>query len=439
MNLHLYDTARGEVVKVAQRDPGKVSFYACGPTVYDLPHIGHGRMVLTYDILRRYLESRGVEVLHVSNITDIEDKIINRSKQSGTPAEQITAKYEAAWYDAIDRLNVLRPTHDPHATAYVEQMVALIAELIERDVAYETSDSVYFQPAEVKDYGLLARQSIESLQAGARVEQDAEKRSPIDFALWKKIDPDSGEPVWPSPWGPGRPGWHTECVVMSLDLLGDDFDIHAGGLDLAFPHHENERAQAVAVGHQFARHWMHNGFVEMGGEKMSKSLGNFSTLTDMLERTDPRAYRLLVLRSHYRSPIEVTPETIADAEAGVARMDDFARRFIDTVKGTDADSQLLETFYRHMDNDLDTPQAVAEMFTLIREANSDADAGTTDSALRKARAVVAMAEAVGLTFETGAADIDAVTTDLIQRRDQARAQKNWGEADTLRNELQALG
>ena len=225
----------------------------------------------------------------------------------------------------MDALGVLRPDETPHATAYVDRMIDLVADLVARGVAYETADGVYLSVMDVPGYGLLAHQPLDSLRAGARVEADEEKRSPLDFVLWKKAKP--GEPTWESPWGPGRPGWHTECVVMSLDLLGDGFDLHGGAIDLIFPHHENERAQAVATGRTFARHWVHNGWVTVGGEKMSKSLGNFTSLADLLARSDARAYRLLVLRSHYRSPIEVTPDTVADAEAGLARLDELARRF----------------------------------------------------------------------------------------------------------------
>ncbi|MGZ4786852.1 MAG: cysteine--tRNA ligase, partial [Acidimicrobiales bacterium] len=301
--LQLFDTAEGRVVPFETREPGKVSMYVCGPTVYGPPHLGHGRFSLVFDVLRRYLEWSGFEVTYVSNITDIDDKIIERANAEGRSADEIARKCEKVWYKAMDAINVKRPTHDPHATAYVDQMVALIADLVARGDAYETGDGVYFSAQSVPDYGLLARQSIESLQVGARVEANDEKRSPVDFALWKKAKP--GEPSWPSPWGDGRPGWHTECVVMALDLLGEGFDLHGGGQDLAFPHHENERAQAVAQGRDFAHHWAHTGFVEIGGEKMSKSLGNFTNLLDLIDSTDPRAFRLLVLRSHYRSPIEV--------------------------------------------------------------------------------------------------------------------------------------
>jgi cysteinyl-tRNA synthetase len=296
--LRLHDTAIGKVTELALREPGKVSMYVCGPTVYDVPHIGHGRFVLIWDVLRRYLEWRGLEVRFVSNITDIEDKIIKRANETGVPTDEIVRTYEKAWWDAMDRLDVRHPDAEPHATAYVEQMVDYIADLVDRGVAYETSDGVYFEVSKLPDYGLLARQSLDSLRSGAgdrTVVGEDEKRSPLDFVLWKKAKP--GEPKWPSPWGEGRPGWHIECTVMSLDLLGEGFDLHGGGNDLAFPLHENERAQAVGAGHSFARHWVHSGMVTAaGGEKMSKSLGNFVNLTDLLEQVDGRAYRLLTLQ-----------------------------------------------------------------------------------------------------------------------------------------------
>ena len=323
--LRLHDTATGTVRPLELRNEGEVSMYVCGPTVYDLPHIGHGRANLTFDILRRYLSFTGLRVHHVANVTDVDDNIIKRASELGRTEPDVAAEFEDRWWESMDALGDLRPQDVPHATQYIEDMVALVGDLMARGMAYETPDGVYLEVSKVDGYGLLAQQSLESLQAGARVEANEDKRSPLDFALWKKAK--EGEPSWESPWGRGRPGWHTECVVMSLDLLGEGFDLHGGGQDLMFPHHENERAQAVADGKAFARHWMHHGWVEVEGTKMSKSLGNFSTLPDLLARCDARAYRLLVLRAHYRSPIEVTPETLADAEKALARLDGLARRF----------------------------------------------------------------------------------------------------------------
>jgi cysteinyl-tRNA synthetase len=316
-------------------------------------------------------------------------------------------------------------------------------------VAYRTSDGVYFDVSRVPDYGLLAGQPLESLRAGARVEANDEKRSPLDFALWKNTKP--GEPSWPAPFGDGRPGWHTECVVMSLGLLGDGFDLHCGGLDLKFPHHENERAQAVAAGHAFSKHWGHNGWVMVGDEKMSKSLGNFTSLTHLAETSDPRAYRLLVLRSHYRSPIEVTTATIADAERALARLDALARRFElpalagDTLEVA-ADHRwqgdggaLFEEVGAVLDDDLNTPLAVALLFDALGAANSAADAGDLANAKEIATAINVLFGALGLSLHSGEDDVDAISADLVTRRDRARESKDWAEADRLRNELVTLG
>ena len=322
--LRLHDTAFGQVRPLELRQPGQVSLYVCGPTVYAEPHLGHGRFALVWDVLRRYLSWRGLTVRFVSNVTDIDDNIIAKAAAEQRDWTAVVEEYERVWWESMDRLGVQRPDAQPHATGYVEQMVEAIAELERRGFAYDSGDSVWFAAELVPGYGLLARQPLDSLRAGARVEVDEGKRSPVDFALWKKAKP--GEPSWPSPWGEGRPGWHTECVVMSLDLLGEGFDIHGGGIDLAFPHHENERAQAMALGRPFARTWVHSGHVVgEGGVKMSKSLGNYTTLVDLLDRTDPRAYRMLVLQSHYHGQMEVTPATIEAAAAAVRGLDALVR------------------------------------------------------------------------------------------------------------------
>jgi len=435
--LRLHDTATGEVRELALRDPGRVGVYVCGPTVYGVPHLGHGRMALVWDVLRRYLEWSGLQVRYVSNITDIDDNIIKRANEEGRSSEEVAKHYEEMWWDVMARLDVERPDFDPHATDYVEGMVELIGELIERGAAYETSTGVYFDSATVPDYGLLARQSLDSLRSGARVDVDEEKRSPVDFALWKLAKP--GEPSWESPWGAGRPGWHTECVVMSLDILGDGFDLHTGGMDLMFPHHENERAQAVALGKTFARHWGHHAFVVAeGGEKMSKSLGNFTTLVDLLDRSDARAYRLLVLQSHYRSPIEVTPETIGAAEEALRRLDAFARRTA-SLSDVDPDENALERFRDVMDDDLDTPAAMALLFDLVRQVNGLIDGGDEGQAAPLACAALDIAGAVGLTLRREADAVPEEALATARRRDEARAAKDWAEADRLRDELQAAG
>ncbi|HVA02217.1 MAG TPA: cysteine--tRNA ligase [Acidimicrobiales bacterium] len=445
--LRLHDTATGTVRPLELREEGRVSMYVCGLTVYDVPHLGHGRMALVFDVLRRFLEFRGLEVRFVSNITDIDDNIITRASEEGRTEAEVAGEYEAVWWDAVDSLGVRRPTETPHATAFVGDMVELIVALVDRGLAYETSDGVYLSVDEIDGYGLLARQSLDSLRAGARVDPGEEKRSPLDFVLWKKARP--GEPTWPSPWGPGRPGWHTECVVMSLDLLGEDFDIHGGGLDLAFPHHENERAQAIGLELAFARHWVHNGWVMVGGEKMSKSLGNFTSLTDLLERADARAYRLLVLRAHYRSPIEVTPSTVEQAEQGLARLDKLARRF-DLVApgagvtaaqatGVGADADALASFVEHMDDDLDTPGALAEIFDLARRANSAIDEGKPDEGRRLAVTAAVLCNALGLPLAGAGPAVDAEVAALVSERDLARTGGDYARADAIRGDLEARG
>jgi len=411
--------------------------YVCGPTVYGPPHLGHGRFSLVFDVLRRYLEWSGLEVTYVSNITDIDDKIIERANNEGRDWQEITTKCEDVWYRAMDAIGVKRPTHDPHATAYVEQMVDLIGRLIAKGAAYETSDGVYFRPRQVADYGLLARQDIDSLQAGARVDVVDEKETPIDFALWKKAKP--GEPSWPSPWGDGRPGWHTECVVMSLDLLGEGFDLHGGGQDLCFPHHENERAQAVADGVTFARHWVHNGFVEVGGEKMSKSLGNFTNLLDLIDRYDPRAYRLLCLQAHYRSPIDVNEKNSAQASAALERYDALARRVADLGRTTAPDPEVIARFVERMDDDLNTGGALAIVAETVTRINRSLDIDDYAGAEPLVAAFRSMLSAVGLTVNDEAVAVADDAADLCRQRDDARAAKEWGRADAIRDQLQTMG
>ena len=419
--------------------------YVCGPTVYDLPHLGHGRFTLVFDVLRRYLLFSDLDVTYVSNITDIDDNIIGRAEREGRSEPEVAAEYEQRWWEAMDRLGVLRPDHIPHATAYVEGMVSTISELLERGVAYSLDDGIYLDTSKVDGYGLLAGQPLDSLRAGARVEAELDKRSPLDFALWKAAKP--GEPSWEAPFGAGRPGWHTECVVMSLSLLGDGFDLHGGGLDLKFPHHENERAQAVALGRPFAQHWAHNGWVMVEGEKMSKSLGNFTSLTDLLERSDGRAYRLLVLRSHYRAPIEVTTETIADAERGLERLDALARRLgissgsapLRRSEAEAIDEVAVSRFVSLMDDDLQTPQALALVFDLVGEANSALDAGDAGRGEELGRTVALLAGAMGLSLEGQRAEVDAPARALAAERDLARAARDFARADALRDQLEESG
>ena len=437
--LNLYDTASQTVKPLAMREQGKVSIYLCGPTVYGPPHLGHGRATLVYDILRRYLEWRGISVRMVSNITDIDDKIIDRANRENRPWQEITEKCENVWFSAMEQLGVKRPTDVPHATEYVDSMVAMIGSLVDAGRAYATADGVYLDVCAVPDYGLLAHQSLDDMLAGGgerEVLGAGAKKHPADFALWKFSKP--GEPSWPSPWGEGRPGWHSECVVMSLDILGEGFDLHCGGADLRFPHHENERAQAVALGREFARHWMHNGFVvDAEGEKMSKSLGNVANLVDLLEHYDPRAYRMLLLQSHYRSPVRVGQDNIDAAVKSLAGLDSFAARSAGFTGGS-VDDSIRDRFVAAMDNDLDTASAMAIVFDAVRAANAAVDAGDARSAADLRATVIELAGALGLGLASGD-DIPAEIQEMAGRLDAARAAKDFAAADAIRNELQSSG
>ncbi len=440
--LRLYDTATRSVRELALREPGKVGIYLCGPTVYGPPHLGHGRATLVYDILRRYLRWSGLDVNLVSNVTDIEDKIIERALREERPWRDITTRCEAVWWQAMDAINFERPTSTPHATDYVDEMVAMIGQLVDSDHAYVTDDGVYMAVESVDGYGLLAHQSVDDMRTGGgdrEVVGAAGKRHPADFVLWKfaTSEPTDFDPAWPSPWGQGRPGWHSECVVMSLDLLGEGFDLHCGGQDLRFPHHENERAQAVALGKTFANHWMHNGFVvDAEGEKMSKSVGNVSNLVDLIDIYDSRAYRMVLLQSHYRSPVKITQDNIDAAVKALAGLDAFAAR---TAQLGDAepDPAVLTEFRLAMDDDLDTPRATALLFDSVRRANAALDAGSGQAA-----SLAAAAHVIAATFGIELAQPSDVDADALGRAhaiDAARAANDFATADTLRSALQADG
>ena len=438
--LRLYDTLLGTNIQVTPLSAPKFTMYVCGPTVYDVPHIGHGRSVLTFDILRRYLEYRGLEVFHVSNITDVDDKIITRAKQENTDPIDLARTYEEHWWKAMDRLDVLRPHRAPRATEWISEIVDMIELLSRGGYTYTTQDGVYLDVSRVADYGLLAQQNLANLQRSDRNFAD-EKRQSLDFALWKFNSKD--ELLWETPFGNGRPGWHSECVVMSTGILGHDFDLHGGGLDLKFPHHENERAQAELLGYGFSRHWMHHGFVESLGVKMSKSLGNFTTLTDMLEQFDPRAYRLLVARSHYRSPLEVTKELAEEASTTLRRLDQFLDRLSDLVQDSSvsasADVTLTKEFEVAMDDDLDTPVAMRAVFDAVTKGNSAFDCGDFGIAKGYALQVSMALETLGLKAPESRLEIPEFVLELARKRQLAKQDRDFTSADSLRDQIQALG
>jgi cysteinyl-tRNA synthetase len=444
--VRIRDTLSRDTVELTTREPGKVSIYVCGPTVYDTPHIGNARTAVAFDTIRRYLEWAGFDVTFVSNVTDVEDKIIARAAREGRTEPEVAAEYEGVYFDRMHRLNVRDADHRPHATEYIDGMLALIGELVERGHAYEVPDQgVYFAVETFPGYGALPHRTIEELResAGARVDVDEAKRSPMDFALWKAAK--AGEPAWPSPWGEGRPGWHIECSAMSLDLLGEGFDLHGGGEDLAFPHHENERAQAEGAGHPFARHWIHTGMVTIGGDKMSKSLGNFTTVEDALAEHDWRALRLAMLQTHYRRAADLGETELGAAARAVERLDALGRRADAAgVAPAASDASTLDAFRSAMDDDFDTGHGLAVLFEAARDANRAIDDDDLDRAAALVAAVHELVGVLGLaadvdTAAAATAADDAEIDALVRERDDARAARDFARADSLRDELAARG
>jgi len=444
--LRFTDSLTGEKTPFTPREEGRVSVYWCGPTVYDDPHLGHARSTLAFDVLVRYLRWSGYDVLAVSNITDIDDKIINRAAEEGTDEPAVATRFEASFIGQMDRLNIAHPDLRPRATEFVDRMVEVVADLVEHGMAYTTDSGVYFDVDRLDGYGALVGRSVGDLRdgAGARVDVDDDKDDPLDFALWKAAKP--GEPTWDSPWGPGRPGWHIECVAMSLHLLGDGFDIHGGGDDLVFPHHENERAEALGCGRTFARYWVHNGMVQVDGEKMSKSLDNFTTLAALLDAWDPRVLRLVVLQTHYRRTMEIGSTTLDQASAALTRLDKFVDRMAAAdLPEAEADADVVARFREAMDDDLGSPQALAVVFDAVRDANRALDAEDDATAATLAVAVLDLSAALGLKLGSAAAperadDGDTEEIDaLVDRRLAARTARDFGEADRIRDALAARG
>lgn len=426
------------LVDFEPRDEGKVGMYVCGPTVQSEPHVGHGRYAVAFDVIRRYLIWRGFDVTYVSNITDVEDKIIAAAEERGESVEELAVRMTEFFANSFKRLGVLPPDIEPKATEHIPEMLDLIGRLIDRGLAYVRGDGdVYFSVKTLEQYGRLSGRKPEELRAGYRIEVDESKDDPLDFALWKAAKP--GEPTWDSPWGPGRPGWHIECSAMATKYLGDDFDIHGGGLDLIFPHHENEVAQSEgASGKTFARYWLHNGMVNLGGEKMAKSTGKLVDLQEVLDAHGGRALRMLYVRAHYRSPIDYSEELLGEAEDSLDRLDRFRER----VTPGEPDPAAIERFTRAMDEDFGTPQAVSLMFDLIREGNRVLDDGGDASAL--AGAVETIVEVLGLDDADEAPKAAASLSDgeieaLVAERDEARAERDFVRADEIRDRLAAAG
>jgi cysteinyl-tRNA synthetase len=444
--MKIYDTLQGSIVDFIPRVEGQVSLYACGPTVYSHPHLGHARQAITYDIVRRYLEWNGITVHHVANVTDIDDNIINRALAEGTTEPAVAEFWESVYVEAMDALNILHPHDRPHATQYVDEMIEFIEQLVDNGSAYANNSGVYLRVRSVEGYGDLVHRTPDELAegAGARIEIDENKEDPLDFALWKAAKP--GEPTWDSPWGQGRPGWHIECAAMSLGIFGDGFDLHGGGDDLVFPHHTNERAEAIAAGREFSRYWMHNAMLNIGGEKMSKSLNNFTTVQDLLDEhpLNARALRLLLLQTHYRKTLEINVEVMAQAREGIKRIDAMARKASSAgvvLTTAERDAAGIARFRDAMDHDFGTPEAMASVFDLVRQANGAIDANDSNATALVSTAVE-LANSLGL--DVGSLDGDPVADDaaidtFVEERTIAKANKDFGEADRIRDELAAMG
>ncbi|KJK03600.1 cysteinyl-tRNA synthetase [Pseudomonas sp. 21] len=423
----------------------QVRMYVCGMTVYDFCHIGHARVMVAFDVIARWLRHRGYDLTYVRNITDIDDKIIRRAQENGESFEDLTARMIAAMHEDEARLSVLRPDIEPRATGHIAGMHEMIQTLIDKGYAYAPGNGdVYYRVGKFAGYGKLSRKKIEDLRIGARIEVDESKEDPLDFVLWKGAKP--GEPSWESPWGAGRPGWHIECSVMSTCCLGETFDIHGGGPDLVFPHHENEIAQSeAATGKLYAASWMHAGAVRVDGEKMSKSLGNFFTIREVLEKYHPEVVRFLLVSSHYRSPINYSEDNLKEAKGAL-------ERFYTALRGlpqvaAQGGEEFVERFGAAMDDDFGTPEAVAVLFEMVREVNRlrDSDSAAAAALAARVRELGALLGVLQLDadefLQAGAAGkVDAAQVEaLIQARLDARAAKNWAESDRIRDELTALG
>ncbi|MGY1728841.1 cysteine--tRNA ligase [Geodermatophilus sp. SYSU D01062] len=451
MSLRLYDTAARAVRDFTPLRPGEASVYVCGLTVQGPPHVGHVRAAVAFDVLRRWLTASGLEVTYVRNVTDIDDKILAKAAEHGVPWWAWAYTNELACTRAYDALGVLPPTYEPRATGHVPDMVALVERLVERGHAYTVDGDAYFDVRSFPRYGELTRQALGDLQPAADTDTDERKRDPRDFALWKAHKP--GEPEtasWPTPWGAGRPGWHLECSAMAGRYLGAEFDIHGGGLDLRFPHHENERAQSMAAGLPFTRYWMHNGWVTLGGEKMSKSLGNTALVDEVVRRVRPVELRYYLVAPHYRSTVEFTDPALAEAGAAYRRVESFVHRAAERV-GRDTPASLPPAFREAMDDDLGTPAAVAVVHEVVRTGNTALAEGD-DAALADALgAVRGMLGVLGLdpldprwAAGGGTGDRLAEVTDglvrlALEQRQAARARKDYAAADALRDQLTALG
>ena len=449
--MKVYNTLTRSVEEFKTLEPGKVSMYVCGPTVYAKAHIGHAMSALVFDIIRRYLEYRGYQVRHVMNFTDVDDKIILRANEKGMDPFALGEMYIREFQDHLQRFNVLPATVNPRATLEMDQIITMIKGLVEKGYAYPVDGDVYFRVSRDPEYGKLSGRRVEEMQAGFRIEVDARKEHPMDFALWKAAKP--GEPAWESPWGKGRPGWHIECSAMNLNHLGEQIDIHGGGNDLIFPHHENEIAQSESfTGKTFARYWIHNGMLQLSGEKMSKSLGNLVTIEEFLEHHPADALRMLVLNSGYRNPLSYSEEILAQAERAIERLRSGLKPALPGSTGApqailDSLNHQVEAttegFIASMDDDFNSAGALAQLFELVRMINQARSEGATSEELAAAQAKLReLTSVLGLTLEQESVSdhaADDFINLLIEIRQDLRANKLWQLSDKVRDRLADLG
>jgi len=450
--LQIYNSLTRQKETFVPIEPGKVGLYVCGMTVYDYCHLGHARVLVVFDMVYRYLRHLGYDVAYIRNITDIDDKIIRRADENQESIGDLTGRFIAAMHEDAARLGVLRPNDEPRATAHIADIQTMVQALLDKDLAYRAENGdVYYSVSRFPGYGKLSGKDPQELRAGSRVEIGEAKRDPLDFVLWKAAKP--GEPAWASPWGPGRPGWHIECSAMSTCTLGNHFDIHGGGADLQFPHHENEIAQSEgATGEPFVNTWMHNGFVRINEEKMSKSLGNFFTVREILQHYRPEEIRYFILASHYRSPLNYDAEHLQQARGSLTRLYTALRGLSAGEANDDAAEPFRARFEAAMDDDFNTPEALAVLFDLAREVNrargeESGVAAALAAELRQLGAVLGLLEDDPEAYlrgqggdESGAAGLtDGAIDELIARRSAARQARDWAEADRIRDQLQEAG
>ena len=448
MTLFIYNTLTRKKEKFEPLEPGKVSMYVCGPTVYDKAHVGHAMSVIVFDIIRRYLEYRGYNVRHVMNYTDVDDKIIQRANEIGIDPILLAEKYIDEFNHHLQDLNVLPATVFPRATHEIDYIIKMVQGLIEKGHAYEVDGDVYFKVNSFPEYGKLSGRKLEDMQAGSRIDIDERKQNPMDFALWKASKP--GEPAWDSPWGKGRPGWHIECSAMNLHHLGEQIDIHGGGNDLIFPHHENEIAQTECyTGKPFAKYWVHNGMLQLSGEKMSKSLGNLVTIEEFLSEHEADVLRMMILNSSYHSPLTYNDETINHAKRALDRLRSALRPAQPGAAGEQPETlreQIAKTrtgFIDAMDDDFNTSAALSHLFDLVRSINQARDAGASQEALEEGQSLLrSLTSVLGLRLdktEEKTSDAAPFIDLLLELRTKLREQKMWELSDTIRDELMALG